>query len=165
MLSLGGCIANGGGNLPKTTSENSMLQSRMLLGKARRLIAMARQQELAPYGITPQQANVLLIIDELGDKVNFAKLAELTERRMNSMSVLIKRMENDGFLKRVKVKSKSNQLTFILTEKGRNTCKYAKKIESIKIIMSALTEEERQQFMSLLGKIINKAESVVSQVN
>ena len=165
MPNLGGCIANEGGNLSKITSENSMLQSRMLLGKARRLLAKARQQELAPYDITPQQANVLLIIDELGEKVNFAKLAEITERRMNSMSVLIKRMENDGFLKRVKVKSKSNQLTFILTEKGRNTCKYAKKIESIKIIMSALTEEERQQFMSLLGKIINKAESVVSQVN
>ena len=149
---------NGGGNLPEITAENSMLQSRLLLGKARRLLAKASQQELAPYNITPQQANVLLIIDELGDKVSFAKLAELTERRMNSMSVLIKRMENDGLLKRVKVKSKSNQLTFKLTEKGLNTCKYAKKIESIKTIMSALTEEERQQFISLLVKIINRAE-------
>jgi DNA-binding MarR family transcriptional regulator len=158
MPSLGGFIVNGGGNLPEITAENSMLQSRLLLGKARRLLAKASQQELAPYNITPQQANVLLIIDELGDKVSFAKLAELTERRMNSMSVLIKRMENDGLLKRVKVKSKSNQLTFKLTEKGLNTCKYAKKIESIKTIMSALTEEERQQFISLLVKIINRAE-------
>ena len=158
MPSLGGFIVNGGGNLPEITAENSMLQSRLLLGKARRLLAKASQQELAPYNITPQQANVLLIIDELGDKVSFAKLAELTERRMNSMSVLIKRMENDGLLKRVKVKSKSNQLTFKLTEKGLNTCKYAKKIESIKTIMSALTEEERQQFISFLVKIINRAE-------
>jgi DNA-binding MarR family transcriptional regulator len=135
-----------------------MVRSRLLLGRARYLLVKARQKELAPYHVTPQQANALTIIEELGDKANFSELAKRTERKLNTLSIQMTRMENDGLIKKVRETPKSNQLAFELTEKGKNICREAKKIKSIKTIMSALTEEEHQQLRVLLGKIITKAE-------
>jgi DNA-binding MarR family transcriptional regulator len=144
--------------MPKITSANNRVHSRLLLGRARFLLVKARQKELAPYHVTPQQANVLTIIEDLGNKANFAELAERTERKLNTLSMQMTRMENDGLIKKVRQTPKSNQLAFELTEKGKNICREAKKIKSIKTIMSALNEEEHRQFALLLGKIIAKAE-------
>jgi DNA-binding MarR family transcriptional regulator len=67
-------------------------------------------------------------------------------------------MENDGLVKKVREEPKSNKLRFELTEKGLEACQEVKKINSLTEIMSALTEKERQQLISLLEKIINKAQ-------
>jgi DNA-binding MarR family transcriptional regulator len=146
--------------MPDITSTDSILYSRLLLGKARHLLVKARQKELAPYLISPRQAAVLTVIDELGEKANLTELAEHTDRNINTLSIQITRMENDGLVIKVRETPKSNKLRFELTEKGRNACKEVKKINSLNIIMSALTEAERQQLISLLEKIINKAQEI-----
>jgi DNA-binding MarR family transcriptional regulator len=147
-----------GGNMPETMSKNSMVYSRFLIGKARHFFVAARQQELAPFQISPRQAHVLTLIEYLGDKANLTELAERTERNINTLSIQMTKLENDGLVVKIKDAPKSNKLRFELTEKGLNICKAIKTIKSAKVIMSALSEEERQQLISLLEKVINQAQ-------
>jgi len=144
--------------MPETTSTDNILYSRLLLGEARHLLVRARKKELAPYRVSPEQANVLTIINDLGDKANFTKLVKLTNRKQNTLSIQMKRMENDGLVKKGRERPKSRELVFELTEKGKIICDAAKKIESITTLMSVLSKAERQQLISLLEKIISKAE-------
>jgi DNA-binding MarR family transcriptional regulator len=137
--------------MPETTSTDNIIYSRLLLGEARHLLVRARKKELAPY-------HVLTIINDLGNKANFTKLAKLTNRKQNTLSIQMKRMENDGLVKKGRERPKSRELVFELTEKGKIICDAAKKIESITTIMSILSKAERQQLISALEKIISKAE-------
>jgi DNA-binding MarR family transcriptional regulator len=144
--------------MPETTSRNSILYSRFLIGKVRQILYAARQKELNAYGISPKQAHVLTLIDNLGDRAYLVALAERTERNLNTLSVQMTRMENDGLVKKIRDIPKSNKVRFELTEKGYNICKDIKKIKSARIIMSSLSDEERQQLISLLEKVVDKTE-------
>lgn len=144
--------------MPIETTKNSYLYSRFLIGKARQFFVTARQQELVSYQISPRQAHVLTLIDYLGDKATFTELAERTERNTSTLFVQMTKLENDGLVVKIKDTPKSNKVRFELTEKGLAICGDIKKIKSAKVIMSALSEEERQQLISLLKKVINQAE-------
>ena len=100
----------------------------------------------------------MTVIEDLGENANLTELAERTDRSINTLSIQLTRMENDGLVKKIREIPKSNKLRFELTEKGVDACKEVKKIKSLKVIMSALSEEERQQLISLLEKIIDKAQ-------
>jgi DNA-binding MarR family transcriptional regulator len=139
-------------------SVDSIMHSRLLIGRARHALVRVRQRELAPYHVSPQQASVLTMIDDLGDKANLNELAKRASRSLNTISIQLTRMEKVGLVKKTRVTPRSNQLKLELTEKGVNICKYAKKIKSIRAIMSILTEEERLQLISLLGKIVKETE-------
>jgi DNA-binding MarR family transcriptional regulator len=65
---------------------------------------------------------------------------------------------NDGLVKKVRDTPKSNKVRFELTKKGSDIYKNIKEIKSAKVIMSALSEEERRQLISFLERVINKAQ-------
>jgi DNA-binding MarR family transcriptional regulator len=67
------------------------------------------------------------------------------------------RMERDGIVKKVRETPKSTLISFELTAKGIETYNYVKKMKTIKHIMSVLSEEERQELISTLQKIIIEA--------
>ena len=144
--------------MPRVPSKDSILYSRLLIGKTRHLLVTARQKELDLYHISPRQASVLTFIHNLGDKANLVELAKLTDKNTNTLSIYMTRMENYGLVKKIRDSPKSTKLRFELTEKGLNIFKDIKKIKSIKMIMSALSDEERQQLISLLEKIVNRAQ-------
>ena len=145
------------GNMDEITASNSSLYARLLLGRARHLMVKARQKELNPYHISPQQANVLYILCNLGHKATLSELAKHTDRENNTLSTQMSRMERDGIVKKVRETPKSTLLYFELTDKGIDTYNFVKKMKTIKDIMSVLSEEERQEFISILQKIINEA--------
>jgi DNA-binding MarR family transcriptional regulator len=140
------------------TMRNSSLYARLLLGRARHLMYKARQKELTPYCITHQQANLLFILFNLCHKATLTELAKYSYRGTKNVSMQMIRMEKDGLVKKVRETPKSALLSFELTEKGVSTYKNCYKMRSVKAIMSVLSEEERQQLISTLNKIINKAE-------
>ena len=137
-------------------SKDSILYSRFLIGKTRQLLFKARKKELDAYSVTPRQAHVLTCIYELGEKADLNALAERTERNMNTLSINMTKMEQAGLVKKIRDTPKSTKLRFELTETGFNIYQNVRKVKSAKKIMSALSEEERQQLISLLEKIINK---------
>jgi DNA-binding MarR family transcriptional regulator len=67
-------------------------------------------------------------------------------------------MERDGLVKKLRDNPKSVLLKYELTEKGINAYKLSNKMTSEKEIMSVLSEEERQQLISILKKVIGEAE-------
>jgi DNA-binding MarR family transcriptional regulator len=139
-------------------SQNSSVYSRHLTGRARDLLLRARQKDLAPYDISPQQANLLFIIYNLGEQATFAELIKHSDRGINTLSLQITRMERDGLLEKVREKPKSTLLRFQLTEKGIDIYKKSNEMKSDKTIMSVLTEAERQQLISIMKKVIRAAE-------
>jgi DNA-binding MarR family transcriptional regulator len=118
----------------------------------------ARQKELTPYQITPQQGDILGFLYNLGHKASLNELAAHTGRGINTISTQMTRMENDGLVRKERETPKSTRLSFELTGKGMDIHKSVRKIRSVKTIMSALSEEERQQLISLLQRIIDKAD-------
>jgi len=140
------------------SSKNSSYYSVNLICKTRHLLHKARQRELAPYNITPQQAHILLILHELGHKVTLTELARHVERESNSLSEQVAKMEKDGLVKKTRETPKSNKLSCVLTKKGLEICNQSQKLRVDKAIMSVVSLKERQQLMATLEKLIHEAE-------
>lgn len=114
--------------------------------------------ELAPYGISPRQANILEILFKLNHRATLTQLAKYNEREPNTLSVQMTKMEKGGLIKKVRKSAKSTLLIYELTKKGLETYQQTKLQPSDKVIMSVLSEEERQTFIAFLKTILAKAE-------
>jgi len=145
-------------SLEEITAQDSGFYARFLIGRVRHLMFNARQKELAPYHISPRQATILFILQNLGHKPTLAELAEHTDREINTLSLQMTRMEREGLVKKTRESPKSKLLRFELTAKGLESYKASHKSKSINAIMTALSEKERQELISLLQKVIVKAE-------
>ena len=144
--------------MEEIVSRNSGVYARLLLGRARHLMLNARQKEVAPFQISPRQAYILFILHSLGHKATLTELANYSDRGINTLSMQMTRMEKDGLVKKVREIPKSTLLRFELTEKGLDIYIKTNKLKADKAIMSALSEEERQTLISMLKRIIDKAE-------
>jgi len=129
----------------------------VLLAQTRELMYKARQKELAQYNISPQQSAVLFIIKALGDEVTPAEIARYLLREHHSVSELLKRMEKDGLVSKIKDSAKKGRVKILLTQKGEQANKHSMKRKSIKEIISCLSDEERQQLQSSLKKLRDSA--------
>lgn len=145
-------------NLDEISAKDSKIYARILLSRIRDLMLDIRQTELAPFNISPRQAYILFILYHLGHRATLSQLSKHNEREANTISVQMTRMEREGLVKKVRQTTKSTLLMFEMTEKGIDVYHQSKKQTSEKAIMSVLSEEERQQFLATLQKIINKAE-------
>jgi DNA-binding MarR family transcriptional regulator len=142
--------------MPESRTRDSFLYSRLLIGKTRQLLFRARKKELDIYHVSPRQAHVITCIYDLGDRASLNELAERTERNLNTLSINMTKMEQAGLVKKIRDTPKSTKLRYELTETGLNIYNEIKGIKSAKKIMGTLTEEERQQLITLLEKIVNK---------
>ena len=142
--------------------NNSCLYSRYLIGEARYLMLKATQKELAPYHISPRQAYILFILYNHGHKATLANLADHGERLISTLSIQIARMEKMGLVRKIRETSTSTLLRIELTKKGLKVCENSNKMIADHDIMSALSEEERQELIPLLKKIIDRATEYIS---
>ena len=55
-------------------SRNSCIYARLLMGRARHVMLNARQKEVSPYHISPQQAYLLFILHSVGHKATLPEL-------------------------------------------------------------------------------------------
>ena len=139
-------------------SQNSATHVGYLIGQARHLLFRARQEEVAEYNVSPRQTRIIDILYHIGHKVTLAELAKYTGRTLSSISVQLNKMERDGLVKKTQEKPKSNLLTFELEQKGHDIYNSCHEMRAEEKIMSTLSEEERQQLISLLRKVIKMAE-------
>ena len=128
-----------------------------MLANTRAVIFKVREKELSQYGITPQQAGILHILQILGDELTIAQISRLTFRELHTVLGLVNRMEKAGLVRKVKDSGNNNVIRVDLTEKGRRVYYQSIKRESIYQILSSLSEEERRQLGSSLGKLSDKA--------
>jgi DNA-binding MarR family transcriptional regulator len=134
--------------------KDSRLDAWLIIGRARHFMLELRQKELEPYHISPQQLFVLEIISEIGAKATLPELAKRLERKNNTVSLQMTRMEKDGLVKKVHDARKSSMVRYELTEKGTDTYNKARERSTIKKIMSILTEAERQELIGMMEKLV-----------
>jgi len=124
-----------------------------------KLVGKARSIELSAINLTPEQSHILRILMYNGGTSTINEIADISLRTHNTVSILIKRMEKMGLVYKEK-KESSKQYLISITEKGSvlfNTMP----INSIEMIFSALSEEEKQIFSSYLEKLEEEARHIL----
>jgi DNA-binding MarR family transcriptional regulator len=129
----------------------------VVLHQTRDTIFKLRERELREYGITPEQAATLFVVKTLGGGVTPSEISKWILREHHSISTLAKNMERKGLVRRTKGKLNKSRIHIYLTVKGEKAFSNSLKRESIKEVMSSISEEEREQLYSTLQKLRNKA--------
>jgi len=131
----------------------------LLFTRSRYLVFRAREKELQRYQLTPEQAQVLLVVHEMEGKATPAELSRLLLRQPHSVSALINRMQEKGLVKKVKDLERKNMVRVTLTKKGEEAYRLTCKRGPIHRIMGSLNESERERFQECLDKIMEKAKA------
>lgn len=84
-----------------------------------RLITRAYQDDLDALGITYPQYLVLLVLWEK-ENISVIEIGEKLILNSNTVTPLLKRMENLGLITRTQAKTDQRKVLITLTEKGRN---------------------------------------------
>ena len=129
----------------------------VLLRQAGHTVYQATQKELSQYGISPEQAGVLSIVQFLDNKATPAEISRWLLREPHTVSGILSRMEKKGLVRKTKDLVRKNLVRVTLTEKGKQAYYQSTKIESIRQIMSCLSEEECQQLSSCLKTLRDRA--------
>jgi DNA-binding MarR family transcriptional regulator len=140
--------------LPSTDDHYSLY---LLLIETADLVCKFRERDLSRFNITTRRSAILLSIQAIGDRATPVEIARWLIRERHSVSELLDKMERDGLVKKVRDLERKNRVRAILTDKGRQA--YNKVIggESIRKIMSSLTQEERQRLVSYLRTLKDTA--------
>jgi len=112
--------------------------------------------ELARYNITPEQAHILYILHRSGDSTTINQLMDSTQRQHHSISTLINRMTAKGLVSKTKTPAKGRRLSIVITKKGHDLLKTMTG-DSFRKIFSCLTEEDKQEMLAHLCRLIVSA--------
>ena len=129
----------------------------MLLTHTRYAIYRSREKELQRYGVSPEQVGVLFIIQALDNRATPSEIARFILRQPHTVSALIERMAEKGFVKKQHDLDRKNLVRVSLTEKGQRVYEHSTKRGPIHRIMSTLSSEERTQLRTLLNKLHSQA--------
>jgi len=124
-----------------------------LLHQTRDVLFRVRETELSQYDVTAMQTAVLFVVDAIGGEATPNEISRWLLREPHTVSVLLARMEKAGLVNKAKDPGKKGTITVTLTEKGRQAFSQSLKRESIRKIMSCLSDEEREQLRSSLEKL------------
>jgi len=129
----------------------------LLFSHTWRAMFKSREKELSAYGITPEQAEVLLAAQAMGPKATPAAIARSTLREPHTISGLIERMVAKGLLTRTRDLNRRNIIRISLTEKGHQAFEYTTRRKVIFDIMGQMDAEERRTLCCLLEKLQGRA--------
>jgi DNA-binding MarR family transcriptional regulator len=131
----------------------------VLLDQAHFAVTRSRLLELAQFNLTKEQAQVLYVLRIWGGSATMNQIASFTQRQRHSVSTLVNRMEKVGLVKKVKV-PREKVYKVIMTKKGKE--RYAKVTRhSIEMVFSALSAEDKRQFVIYLNRLQKKARSLL----
>src|SRR5512137_2181453 len=99
----------------------------MLLTHTRYAIYRSREKELQRYGVSPEQVGVLFIIQALDNRATPSEIARFILRQPHTVSALIERMAEKGFVKKDHDLDKRNLVRVSLTDKGQRVYEYSTK--------------------------------------
>jgi DNA-binding MarR family transcriptional regulator len=136
-------------------SDVPILDAWMLLNQIYDNISHCRDNIFISRGITRQQHGVLLAIKYVDSLPTESQIAEWMDKKLNTVSTILDRMEKAGLVRRVKNFQDRRSYCIRITKKGEgilkiNNVPYS---EQIKDIMGCLSGEEIQILIKLLGKV------------
>ena len=122
-----------------------------LLDSAHFAISRVRLLEIAQYGLTKEQAQMLYIIQNKGGAATVSQIADFSMRQLHSISSLINRMVKAGLVKKVK-SPKDKAFKIVMTRKGEE--KYSKLTrESIDMTLAALSPADKERLIEYLNEL------------
>ncbi len=133
-----------------------------LLDHTRFVIARSRKKELSQYGLTPEQAHVLDILNRSGGMVIIQEIVNITMRQHHSISTLVNRMAKQGLVNRIRSVSDARQYNVIITEKGQALFRTTTR-NSITDIFSGLSEGDKKGLDKGLKRLLAKAYQVLGK--
>jgi DNA-binding MarR family transcriptional regulator len=139
------------------SSEDGKYNLWVALRHTDHVLLKVRNKELNQYGISTSMAGVLRYIQTRASGATPQYISRLMLREPHSVSGILKRMEKQGLVKKVKSKKDKRSIKVILTKEGLSAYQNASNRESIHNAMSDLSDEECLQMMTLLKKIRDKA--------
>jgi len=148
----------------KYFTEDLYFKIWQLIGDARTSIVKFRSRELHKYGVSRNYAWGLNAIKKLGDKATLSNISAYSVLEKHSVKEMLDRMLKNSLVEKKLIKG-SKQPIFRLTRKGLTAYTNAHKRESIRQIMSVLTEEEMKFMQSCLTKLVNKTLQELSKSN
>jgi DNA-binding MarR family transcriptional regulator len=132
-----------------------------MLRRAHQISVSLFMEQTEPFGVTTTQYGVLVILRcyEGLDQIGLSKKVGLDR---STTGMVIKKLEGDGLVVRVEDPEDRRRKIIVLTAKGE------RKLEGLRpgaakaqeIALSAFTEEEADQFLTLLGKFVDKFNGV-----
>jgi DNA-binding MarR family transcriptional regulator len=141
--------------IPPALDEDDKLYH--LFARARYLTFRARERELQRYNLTPEQSQVLFVVQALGEKATPIAISRLLLRQPHSVSSILSRMTEKGLLAKANDLERKNYVHVTITDKGKEAYELTTKRGPIRRIMGSLTKQERKNFRSHLEKILGKA--------
>lgn len=128
----------------------------LLLAHTRYAVYRAREKELQRYGISPEEAGLLFVVQALGQIATPAAISRAIMRQPHTVSALVDRMVEKGLVKKSKDLERKNLVRVTMTEKGNKAYAQTLKRGPIHRIMAVLTDRERGKLKIYLEKIQDK---------
>jgi DNA-binding MarR family transcriptional regulator len=128
-----------------------------IMARTNHIVAKLRQRELREYGITMNEAVVLLTVIRLKKLATPANISRQLFWEPHTVSEQLKSMETKGLVRRVRDLERRNLIRVEATEKGLEAYRQSARWKSTRKTMSVLTKEEQLQLWALLAKIRERA--------
>jgi DNA-binding MarR family transcriptional regulator len=130
-----------------------------LLQQTEHAIARARYNELRRYvGISTAESAVMWIVKTLDGPVTPSEISRWLFRKPHTVFALLKLMQKQGLVEKVKDLERKNMVRVVLTKKGEETYKLAmERREIVPEIISSLPREERAKLRASLQMLRQKA--------
>ena len=130
-----------------------------LIAKIHQITDRIFKQMLKEYGIkelNPGQGRILFALWQ-NDEIPIYELSKKTQLIKSSLTTMLDRLENGGFLKRERDKNDKRIINIKLSEMSKNLQnKYVEVSKKMtEVFYGPLTEEEIDQFEEYLRKILN----------
>jgi DNA-binding MarR family transcriptional regulator len=129
----------------------------LLLMQTRRIMFKARKNELFSLDVVADHSAIISMIHNLGENATPAEISRILFREPHTVSTVLSRLEETGFVRKKKDLKKKNMIRVELTEKGLDAYNKGSKRDSIHAIINILSLKEQQTLTSLLAKLQKKA--------
>jgi DNA-binding MarR family transcriptional regulator len=139
-------------NIRKSKINDPEINLYILLDQTDCIVTNAVELEIKHLRMTQPQVRVLTMLSRENKPVTLEELANWTLKEFNSVSTLVNRMEKKGLVKKIK-KEGDLKAYIALTDKGSNLFLNQVTERSIHLIFGKLSDQEKNQFDTILRKI------------
>lgn len=120
----------------------------------RKIIKLYNNHLLKSYDLSYQHYLVLMVLSE-HDALPVLQLGEKLSFQSGTITPIIKKMEANGLISRVRSHMDERIVNVELTQKGKQLCSELTHIPEQLFQASELTKEEYEQLMKLTRKVVN----------
>jgi DNA-binding MarR family transcriptional regulator len=144
--------------MSKRVSPDDTLDILLLLRRTTDVLRRLRQKELLQFGVTPEHAAVLHILNDLGGSARPMEISLWLFRKRQSVHDLIDRMEKVGLVRKTEDLKRKNGIMVVITAQGRLLNQKTSKLTTPAKIISALSISERRQLAGFLDVLLQSGQ-------